>query len=342
MKRICAAALLMLPRLAFGADCGKCHAAEAKAHSATSMARALERVEDGAILKANPKLTFQNGPYTYTIVREGSRSIYSVTDGVQTVTAPIAWAFGLGAAGQTYVIERGGVRYESRVSFYKRTGGLDLTMGATQAKPKNIDEAAGRFMTPKDDVLCFGCHSAGGVTNGKLQFETMRPGVQCVNCHAGADRHEAAMKAGDAKSGALPKLAKLNAEESSELCGKCHRTWSDIASNGPRGLANVRFQPYRLANSKCYDAFDSRIACTACHDPHNEVSRSVTGYDSKCTACHSQKRSQAAQAKTARGCPTGKTGCAGCHMPKYEIPGSHHEFSDHQIRIVRPHEAYPN
>ena len=33
------------------------------------------------------------------------------------------------------------------------------------------------------------------------------------------------------------------------------------------GVANVRFQPYRLISSKCYDAEDSRIRCTACHDP---------------------------------------------------------------------------
>ena len=29
-------------------------------------------------------------------------------------------------------------------------------------------------------------------------------------------------------------------------------------------------------------------------------------------------------------------------MPKFEIPGSHHRFTDHQIRIVRPNEKYPN
>ncbi len=34
-------------------------------------------------------------------------------------------------------------------------------------------------------------------------------------------------------------------------------------------------------------------------------------------------------------------GCAGCHMPKYEIPGSHHEFTDHFIRIAKPGEPYP-
>jgi hypothetical protein len=28
-------------------------------------------------------------------------------------------------------------------------------------------------------------------------------------------------------------------------------------------------------------------------------------------------------------------------MPKLELPGAHHKFSDHRIRIVRPNEKYP-
>jgi hypothetical protein len=149
----------------------------------------------------------------------------------------------------------------------------------------------------------------------------------------GAARHQIAVRAGDAKAAAIPKLGALGAEEISELCGKCHRTWSDIATNGPRGVENVRFQGYRLTNSKCYNVSDRRISCVACHDPHREVERSSAAYDSKCTACHGQ---------TAHACPTGKRDCAGCHMPKFEIPGSHHRFSDHQIRIVRANETYPN
>ncbi len=80
-----------------------------------------------------------------------------------------------------------------------------------------------------------------------------------------------AARAGDAVAARLPHLAALSAEDMSELCGRCHRTWSQIALNGPRGVNNVRFQPYRLANSKCYDAADRRIRCTACHDPHAPV-----------------------------------------------------------------------
>jgi hypothetical protein len=28
-------------------------------------------------------------------------------------------------------------------------------------------------------------------------------------------------------------------------------------------------------------------------------------------------------------------------MPQIDMPGSHHSFTDHQIRIVRLHEPYP-
>jgi hypothetical protein len=96
----------------------------------------------------------------------------------------------------------------------------------------------------------------------------------------------------------------------------------------------VRFPPYRLANSKCYDALDRRISCIACHDPHREIVTKVEPYDAKCRACHG--------VKTATVCHTANSGCVRCHMPKYEIPKSHHMFSDHQIRIVRNNEPYPN
>ena len=321
-------------------DCARCHASQAKSHIATSMARALERVEDCQILRANPKLAFEASGYRYSIAREGNRSTYTVTDGRETFTTPIEWAFGLGAAGQTYVFERNGVRYESRVSFYKSINGLDLTMGVPKTAPADLKEAAGREMSKVDTSACFGCHSYKGVRGVELHLETLQPGVLCGNCHTGAEAHAAAIVKGDSKTAPPVKLKQAGAEEISDLCGKCHRTWADIASNGPRGIANVRFQPYRLANSKCYDAIDSRISCTACHDPHAEVERRPTAYDGKCLACHSTNAR--ATAKPARVCRVNTKGCVTCHMPKYEIPGSHHQFSDHQIRIVRNNEPYPN
>ena len=54
----------------------------------------------------------------------------------------------------------------------------------------------------------------------------------------------------------MKKLSELSTEELSDFCGQCHRTWAQIAADGPHDINNVRFQPYRLANSKCYDPSD--------------------------------------------------------------------------------------
>jgi len=33
--------------------------------------------------------------------------------------------------------------------------------------------------------------------------------------------------------------------------------------------------------------------------------------------------------------------CTTCHMPKYELPGGHFKFTDHDIRIVRLNAPFP-
>jgi hypothetical protein len=322
---------LILP--CFAQECITCHRKEASMQ--TPMSRALESVETCGILRAHPKLAFRAGNYSYEIVRDGNRSVYTVTDGKAAITAPIDWAFGLGAAGQTYVFRRNGAFYESRVSFYQSLNGLDLTMGAANKAPKDLEEAAGRAMDVPGARDCFGCHSTGGVSQGKLHLDLMVPGVQCARCHTSAAEHARAAATGDSRHAGIAKLSRLSTEELSDFCGQCHRTWADIAANGPRGMNNVRFQPYRLANSKCYDAADSRISCVACHDPHQPVNTMSAAYDSKCQACHTPTAKR-------RGCPVAKKDCVGCHMPKYELQGAHFQFTDHQIRVARPGAPYPN
>src|SRR5580658_6068800 len=104
--------------LAGDAGCITCHNAQTAHFRATPMAQALERVDVCDILKQHPDLSFQEGPYQSRIVRQGDRSILTVTRGSETMTVPLLWAFGLGRAGQTYVFEYNGVFYESRISFF--------------------------------------------------------------------------------------------------------------------------------------------------------------------------------------------------------------------------------
>ena len=78
------------------------------------------------------------------IERRGNRSVYTVSDGVNTISEPILYCFGRGRAGQTYVLQHSGVLYECRVSYYQMIENLDLTIGQRTGVPTSLEEALGR------------------------------------------------------------------------------------------------------------------------------------------------------------------------------------------------------
>ena len=300
------------------------------------MARALETAEECATLSAHPLLTFRMGQYTYRIERRSDQSIYTVSDGAHTLTLPIRWVMGASSAiGQTFVLENKGEFYESRVSYFNELRGLDVTLGAQGVMPVNLLDAAGRHMAPDDRLRCFGCHATNATQRRQLTLDKMTPGVQCERCHGPAQKHVAGMTRGDPEPAKMRDLSKLSTEQVFDFCGQCHRTWEDVAAQGRLDITDIRFQPYRLTTSKCYDADDPRISCLACHDPHYEVDSKSIDYDSKCRACHGGGK------RGARVCKAAKNRCATCHMPKIELPGAHHKFSDHRIRIVKANEPFP-
>jgi hypothetical protein len=315
------------------------------------MGRALAFPGANPVLKDNPTLTVRKGPYTYTVETRSAESTYIVSDGTRTISIPIHWNFGAGA--QTWVLDYNGHRYESAVSFYPSIPGLDFTTGDEDLKPKNLEEAIGREIELRETKVCFGCHASNAVTNGKMTYETLRTGVTCEHCHAGTTIHLSDALNGDFDS-APPDLRKWPSEDISNFCGQCHRTWETVVRNHWRGELTVRFQPYRLANSKCYDGADPRISCVACHDPHQDVIREDSSYDPQCLACHSVSTpasfaaaasSTPASAKAlthAKTCPSAKADCVSCHMPKIKLPNGHMTFTDHQIRVVKPGEPFPN
>jgi len=323
--------------------CVQCHANKVKTQQATAMAKALQSVGDCDILRSRPRLTFRSGPYSYEIAREGNRSLYTVTDGTTKISEPILWCFGRGGAGQTYLFQHNGAFYQSRISFYNDVQGLGVTLGAAHLTPNSLDEAAGDALNSSTTRDCFACHSTGAVRDRQLKLDQLIAGVSCESCHGPGEKHTAAMRAGNYQAKQIFNPKRLNTEEVSNFCGACHRTWEQIASLHLYNINNVRFQPYRLANSKCYDAEDRRISCIACHDAHKDPEHEPLFYDSKCTACHNADPKIARVDKQiAATCKVGKQRCVTCHMPKVEIPGSHFQFTDHQIRIARAGEPYPN
>jgi hypothetical protein len=321
------------------AECRDCHS-EGATQPSTTMGHALETTERCKVLKTHPVLTTSVGKYRYRISRQGDRSIYSVTDGSRTITIPIRWAVGASfAIGQTYILENGGKFYESRVSWFRELNGLGPTLGSQNSLPANLEDAVGRVMGHDDLIRCLGCHATDAVSKQKLTLQTLVPGVQCGHCHGDLAKHLSDEIGVATFAPQLPgqsfHIEGRSAQQVADFCGNCHRTWAQIASQGNPSIANVRFQPYRLTESQCFDPYDPRISCLACHDPHQEVDSRPADYDAKCKACH-------AGGKTgAKTCSVSTSECVTCHMPKLELPGAHFRFTDHRIRIVKPGEPYP-
>ncbi|HKQ76936.1 MAG TPA: multiheme c-type cytochrome [Blastocatellia bacterium] len=330
--------------------CVECHKSKVAVQEKSSMGLALEFVAESPILSSNQRLTFRDGKFTYEIVRKGNQSIYTVTDGKETLSEPILYSFGQGKAGQTYLLKYAGDYYESRVSFYTDTKNLDLTLGYQDTRPQSAIEALGRKL-PADEVMqCFNCHSTGAVSGNQLHLEKLAPGVRCEACHGPGGDHVAAGKAGQPNKDKIFNPSRLGGDElTQDFCGACHRSAEEIVMSPKRiGINGVRFQPYRIFGSKCYSD-DRRISCAACHDPHESASHDEAFYDAKCLACHQSGRasgqppspSQSGEGRAAPGCKVGAKNCASCHMPKIDLPGSHFKFTDHRIRVAKPGEPYP-
>jgi hypothetical protein len=329
--------------------CAECHKDKVAVQEKSSMGRALEFVAESPILISNKRLSFRDGKFSYEIVRNGDQSIYTVTDGKETISEPIRYSFGQGKAGQTYLLQHGGDYYESRVSFYTDIKNLDLTIGYQDTRPQSALEALGRKL-PRDEVMqCFNCHSTGAVSGNQLHLDKMVPGIRCEACHGPGAEHVAAGLAGQPSKDKIFNPAKLSGDElTQDFCGACHRSAEEIVMAPERiGLNGVRFQPYRIFGSKCYSD-DRRISCTTCHDPHDSTTREEAYYDAKCLACHqtgrgssAAKPSQSGEGRMAPGCKVETRNCASCHMPKIDLRGSHFKFTDHRIRVAKPGETYP-
>ncbi len=325
--------------------CAQCHAAEAATQPATPMAHALALAADCRILSARPMLVFHNGPFTYRITRQGNRSVYAVTDGVNTISEPILYCFGQGKVGQTYSFQHNGLFYETRISYFQAIATLDFTIGQRRSVPTSLEEALGRAVAPSETQNCFGCHSTGAANGFQLRLDQLMPGVGCEACHGPGEKHLVAIKVGRVNDLQIFNPGILDASDLTQsFCGTCHTSFEQaMVMPGQGGMNNIRFQPYRLFNSPGHNVNDQRISCTACHNPHEALKRDPLFYDSKCLACHlANVKEVRTERRKAPACPVSNKRCVTCHMPKSDLPGMHSDFTDHWIRVVKPGESTPH
>jgi hypothetical protein len=330
------------------AECAKCHEKQALSYIRMAMSQASAPAAYSQMLQGRTSVSTDLPPYHYEITRDHGILTYSVKRDNNTLAEPLQWAFGLGHKGQTYIYQHNGAFYESRLSFYRSLDDLDLTTGHSAIAPDALDSALGRRLSADEARRCFACHTTGSSIAGRFNPTThVTPGITCEACHGPGAAHVAAMKAGKIEAGrrAILNPHKMDSFTSVDFCGACHRTWADVVQGGFTGVINARFQPYRLQNSRCWQATkgDARLTCTTCHDPHEELNLNPGWYDQNCLACHASSPDEKPTSdRPGAACPIAKEDCVTCHMPPVEVPSMRATFADHRIRIARKDEAYPN
>jgi hypothetical protein len=327
--------------------CARCHAAKTATQRETPMARNLVPAAVAEILHASPAMTFSVGNYEYRIDTGANQAAYSVTNRNERISYPLGWAFGTGRVAQSYLFKKeDGGFYEARVSYFTNLKALDFTPWRSLLSPSSVAEAMYRPVGIAEVQQCFACHSTASSAGGRFDEKQLIPGVTCEACHGPGASHAKSM---DADNAHKPKISKqeifnpegLSPQDAVDFCGACHGTFWDTKLSGTKGVSTTRSAPYRLVTSKCWGKGDSRLTCTACHDPHKQLETDAAAYDSICRRCHVKAREKTSIGHPGSACPQGISNCTNCHMEKVYIPEMHANFTDHRIRIVKPGEAFP-
>ncbi|MFZ0662519.1 MAG: multiheme c-type cytochrome [Acidobacteriaceae bacterium] len=330
--------------------CRQCHAEKFTEQAKTAMRRTAFSANLSLPLHEHPKLTFDVGPYHYLIESDAQHSLYTVTDGRQTLSSPLLWAFGTPRIGQSYLFKRAdGHFYEARVTYFKTINRLGFTPSRDLLHPKDVEQAMDRMVPPSEVKQCFSCHTTAAVIGDQFDEQHLIPGVTCEACHGPGAKHVADMKAlmkGDlraAQNDDIFNSAHLLPNDAVDFCGACHGTWWDVKLSGTTGPSTVRSAPARLVESKCWgQTGDARLVCTSCHDPHQPLNTNEASYDHACLQCHNTVIGAAlTEDHPGKACPVAKSDCASCHMPKVYVKEMHDYFTDHRIRIARAGEPFP-
>jgi hypothetical protein len=309
--KLIALVCLVLPTAHASQRCATCHPSETAAHERTRMAHAMMPALESAFagnLPAGPALHESGGGYLFSYERVANGVHVTAFRGSDSAEGTIMWVLGAGAQGQTPLVKTpAGIR-ESRVSYFPQLHQYGITVGQDAGASANAASALGLMQSNSDVRTCLACHATSITTD----FTPVIPGVQCERCHAGAEKHAAG-------HGRPFNPGKLKAAAQAQFCGSCHRVKPPLDESA---LENIRFQPLRLMKSRCFGS--GRLACTTCHEAHQDARREDPAYyNTKCRNCH------AASAIHADARANGN--CIGCHMPRAKLHPAL-TFTDHYIR----------
>ena len=323
-----------------GADqCGTCHAAKLAIQKQSDHAHSLARPADHALAGqfAPDRKFIRADKYQFQFSFNGNQLHLQAWDDSQEINLPVEWAFGAGTQAVTFTSRVNSDWYlEHFLSYYSAARSYAATPGQTVLNEDTLSAALGKVFrssaTSAGVYQCFQCHSTGPV--GRGPDGDLRPselGVRCEVCHGPGKSHRDAVLGGDIvrARASIQKPQRMSAPELNQFCGQCHRQPAaagvEIDWNVPW---NVRHQPVYLSQAACFLQSKGALSCLTCHDPHAQLVRDDTFYNSKCARCHNQKERPPSPVCLNRE----QSNCVNCHMPRVS-PQSYLRFTNHWIGI---------
>ena len=327
-------------RYAGAKACRECHAqivTDQLASNHAQTVRSLSRTQPRAPFGNGQEVVDPSNGARYGTSRGDREPKLTLTAGSLTASQPLEWEFGAGNHAFGYLTRAdSGAWIDARLNYYPKAGKWDFT--SSQDKPQKylLEQPMGRPRNPEEVFRCFACHATviraeGARGTGPLDPATLeiRPdrselNVGCESCHGPRAEHVREFRTGKRVSAKQD----WSGPAMNRICGKCHGL-NNIEASHP---VIARFQPWALAQSRCFQESSGKLTCSTCHNPHQNASRQRTFYEAKCLTCHSG--APRSGGKTV--CPKGRTtGCVGCHMPADSQSMLHVTFVDHRIRVVK-------
>ena len=354
--------------------CAECHQQIAADYSRHPMARSLRPVGTAEVIEKfdTDRRRFTGGQRTYHVERRDGELIHHEVmfddDGgvLYDQAETVQFAIGAGVKGRSYLLQRGGLLFESPITWYRRIDGWDMSPG--------YDDPRQEGFTRPVDQGCLVCHAgqSRSLDGSVHRMEVSEMTISCERCHGPGSRHVDKRNAeigrsSNANSGidyTIVNPADLDRELSDSICAQCHlgalaivqergRALSDFRPglpldafrnayrlDAPNGEMTVVGHVDQLRLSSCYQA--SEMSCVTCHDPHNmpTAENRLEYYQAVCASCHQQQGCSVAPEVLQQEQPDND--CVACHMPKSSTDLPHMNFHHHRVGLHDDLQDRPN
>ncbi|HWB14067.1 MAG TPA: tetratricopeptide repeat protein [Pirellulales bacterium] len=360
--------------------CATCHPAIAESYKGHSMYRSagatpgtddVENFAEGTEFKFDDGRIYQvekrdDGIYHHEVLLDNEGEV------LYDQAAKISFFIGSGTRGKSYAINRGGVLFQSPISWYTTDHKWDLSPGYGYRHKR-----FGRRIPYE----CVDCHSGRPTHDGDHDDYFPDPvlveaAIGCERCHGPGREHVELHENAPAETDGLTKAddpivspSRLDPDRREAVCYQCHligkmrfprygRTSDDfrpgdrldevwaimVAGTGVRGDQKTKAVSHveQMRESKCFKSSEGRFGCTSCHDAHTTpaAGQADAYYRQRCLDCHAEKGCSLSAEKQAAA--PANNSCIYCHMPKLAAHDvAHASQTDHRVLRAAP-ENEPN